>query len=70
MFSNIKADIARLDSGKISLRTLVRGLLSQGFQAILVYRFFRWLWVKGIPAQLPDNTVVHSPICAINLKEK
>jgi serine O-acetyltransferase len=51
MFSRIKADIARLYSGRISLRTLVRGLLSQGFHAILVYRFFHWFWVKGIPAQ-------------------
>ncbi len=33
------------------MRTLVRGLLSQGFQAILVYRFFSCLDKKGIPAQ-------------------
>lgn len=51
MFENIKADIARHGDGKISLRVLVRGLLSQGFQAILVYRFFHWLQQKGIPGQ-------------------
>jgi serine O-acetyltransferase len=51
VFENIKADIARLGDGEISLRVLVRGLLSQGFQAILVYRFFHWLKQKGIPGQ-------------------
>jgi serine O-acetyltransferase len=30
---------------------LIRGLLSQGFQAILVYRFFRWFYVRRIPTQ-------------------
>ncbi len=33
------------------MRTLVRGLLSQGFQAILVYRFFSCLDKKGVSAQ-------------------
>lgn len=51
MFPNIKADIARLGGGKPSARALVRGLMSQGFQAILVYRFFHWMFVKDIPAQ-------------------
>ena len=52
MFLNIKADLARLStSGKPSLRTLISGLLSQGFQAILVYRFFNWLHRKGLPGQ-------------------
>jgi serine O-acetyltransferase len=52
MFEMIKGDLKRLDStGKASLRSLVAGLLSQGFQAILVYRFFHWLQEKGISGQ-------------------
>jgi len=52
MFDYIKVDISRLGTiGNPSLRTLVAGLLSQGFQAILVYRFFNWCHRKGIPAQ-------------------
>ncbi len=52
MFDNIKADIQRLGpTGRFSLRIFVAGLLSQGFQAILVYRFFNWLHRKGIPSQ-------------------
>ena len=52
MFENIKADLGRLSpSGKPSTRTLIAGLLSQGFQAILVYRFFNWLHRKGLPGQ-------------------
>jgi len=49
---NIIADIGRLNtSGKFSFRSLIAGLLSQGFQAILVYRFLlrpQNLWVKGL----------------------
>jgi serine O-acetyltransferase len=52
MFDNLKADLARLDSSSnSSLRTLVAGLLSQGFQAIMVYRFFNWSYRHGIPMQ-------------------
>jgi serine O-acetyltransferase len=51
MFDNISADIRRLNDGALSFRGLLRGLLSQGFQAILVYRFFRWLKVNKIPSQ-------------------
>ena len=51
MFENIKEDLKTLGGGTYGLRTLVRGLLSQGFQAILVYRFFNWLLRKRIPAQ-------------------
>ncbi len=51
MFENISADFKRFSKGKFSTRALVRGLLSQGFQAILVYRFFHWLREKNIPAQ-------------------
>jgi serine O-acetyltransferase len=52
MYDNLKADISRLSSsGKASLRALTAGLLSQGFQAILVYRFFHWLDCRRIPSQ-------------------
>ena len=49
MFDLLRADLARLDDGgQASMRVFVRGLLAQGFQAILVYRFFNWLDRKGI----------------------
>ncbi len=52
MFELIRKDLARLDpDGNASARTLVAGLLSQGFQAILVYRFFHWLQQKGWSGQ-------------------
>lgn len=52
MFEVITSDLKRLSSsGKTSLRTLVAGLLSQGFQAILVYRTFNWLHQRGISGQ-------------------
>lgn len=54
MFENIRTDLARFreETGTSSpLRILLRGSLSQGFQAILVYRFFRWFHVRGIPTQ-------------------
>jgi hypothetical protein len=40
----VQADVARFREEDISLRTLVRGLLSQGFQALFVYRIFRWCY--------------------------
>lgn len=46
----IRADLARFqESG--GPRNVIRGLVSQGFLAILVYRFFRWLHERGIPTQ-------------------
>jgi len=52
MFENVKSDLRRLGAGgAVTLRILVAGLLSQGFQAILVYRLFYWLYRKGIPGQ-------------------
>ena len=54
MFENIRADLARLsdenDQAGI-VRLMLRGLLSQGFHAILVYRIFHWFHAHGIPAQ-------------------
>jgi len=40
-----------LGSGQFTPRSIVRGLLSQGFQAVLVYRFFNWLHRHRVPAQ-------------------
>jgi serine O-acetyltransferase len=51
MFDLIKGDLKRLDPAGATPRTLVAGLLSQGFQAILVYRFFHWLQGKGLSGQ-------------------
>lgn len=54
MFDNIKADLNRfkdVSSNTSLLRVLARGLISQGFQAILVYRFFRWFHLHEIPTQ-------------------
>lgn len=52
MFELIKADIHRLSpEGRINLRSFFRGLLSQGFQAVAVYRFFSWMRKKRIPSQ-------------------
>src|SRR5689334_14116963 len=47
----VEADIRRLREENSSPRVLIRGLLSQGFQALLVYRVFRWLHERGIPTQ-------------------
>jgi len=51
MFENISSDLRRLSERQCSFRTLIRGLLAQGFQSIIVYRLFRWLKTKKIPAQ-------------------
>ena len=54
MFEMIKADLARFteeSDGGYGFRILVRGLLSQGLQAILVYRFFRWCSLRHVPTQ-------------------
>jgi serine O-acetyltransferase len=50
-WSTVRADIQRLREEDGSLRTLIRGLLSQGFQALFIYRFFHWLHERQIPAQ-------------------
>lgn len=51
MFDYIKTDLHRFFNEDGGLRGMVRGILSQGFQALLVYRFFRWFHVHGIPTQ-------------------
>lgn len=53
MFQKISEDLRQLapGDGRISFRTFIRGLISQGFQAILVYRFFNYLKKHHIPGQ-------------------
>jgi len=45
------ADISRFTEEERSARALMSGLLSQGFQAIFVYRVFRWCLERNIPTQ-------------------
>jgi serine O-acetyltransferase len=47
----VLADVARFREEAPGFRPLVRGLLSQGFQALLVYRLFRWFYERHIPTQ-------------------
>jgi serine O-acetyltransferase len=53
VFDLIQSDIKRYktSSENASLRAFIAGLLSPGFQAVIVYRFFSWCRCKGIPAQ-------------------
>jgi len=54
MLNYIRSDVKRFTSdntNQISLRIFFRCILSQGFQAIIVYRVFNWLYKKGIPTQ-------------------
>jgi serine O-acetyltransferase len=52
MFPNISGDIARFaESEPPTLRSFIRALLSPGFHAIIVYRFFRFLYRHKIPSQ-------------------
>ena len=50
-WSTVRADIARFREEGSGLRPVVRGLLSQGFQALFVYRVFRWCYEHHIPTQ-------------------
>lgn len=50
-WATVQADISRFREEDDSLRALIRGLLSQGFQALFVYRVFRWFHERGIPTQ-------------------
>jgi len=51
LWRTLQADIARLREAEPGVRALVRGLLSQGFHALLVYRIFRWCYERHIPTQ-------------------
>ena len=50
-WSTVQADFHRFREEGDSLRVMVRGLLSQGFLALIVYRIFRWFYERRIPAQ-------------------
>jgi serine O-acetyltransferase len=50
-WSTVRADIARFREEDDSTRAVVRGLLSQGFQALFVYRIFHWFHEHHIPTQ-------------------
>ena len=50
-WSTVKTDVCRFREDDDSVRVLVRGLLSQGFQALFVYRVFRWFYERRIPTQ-------------------
>lgn len=47
----VVADLARLREEDPSRGAFIRGILSQGFQALLVYRIFRWFRERNIPTQ-------------------
>ena len=50
-WSVVRADLSRFHEEGPGLRPVVRGLLSQGFQALFVYRIFRWFYERRIPTQ-------------------
>jgi serine O-acetyltransferase len=50
-WSTVVADVHRFRQEDDSFRALVRGLLSQGFQALIVYRIFRWFYERRVPTQ-------------------
>lgn len=47
----LKADLLRFAEEDVGVRGIIRGLLSQGFQAIVVYRVFRWCYERRLPTQ-------------------
>jgi serine O-acetyltransferase len=47
----VRADIARFREEGPGLRPVIRGILSQGFQALFIYRVFRWCHERRIPTQ-------------------
>jgi serine O-acetyltransferase len=51
LWRSLQADVARFREEGDEVRILVRGLLSQGFHAILVYRIFHWFHEHNIPTQ-------------------
>jgi serine O-acetyltransferase len=50
-WQTVRADIGRFREEDDCIRVLVRGLLSQGFQALFVYRIFRWFYERRVPTQ-------------------
>jgi len=50
-WSTVAADVRRFGEEGQGVRGIVRGLLGQGFWAIVVYRIFRWFYERNIPTQ-------------------
>lgn len=50
-WSTVLADVERLQESDSGARVLLRGLLSQGFLALVTYRIFRWFYERHIPTQ-------------------
>ena len=50
-WATVRADIARFREEGPGKQILIRGLVSQGFLALLTYRVFRWCYERGIPTQ-------------------
>ena len=50
-WSVLRGDIARFQEEGQGLRVVIRGMLSQGFLAVLGYRIFRWFHERNIPTQ-------------------
>src|ERR1051326_9168356 len=50
-WSTVRSDVNRFREEEDGLRAVVRGLLSQGFLALFVYRMFRWFHERRIPTQ-------------------
>ena len=51
LWRTVQADVARLRDEDPGVRPLIRGMLSQGFHALLVYRVLRWCYERCIPTQ-------------------
>ena len=50
-WATVRADVRRFGEGESGLRPIMRGVLSQGFQALFVYRIFHWCYERRIPTQ-------------------
>lgn len=53
MFEFLSADLRRFEENEFqsSIRARIAGVLSPGFQAIALYRFFNWCHRRGVPTQ-------------------
>ena len=50
-WATVYADLEQIRREGRGLQTLIRGLVSQGFIALLTYRIFRWCFERRIPTQ-------------------
>jgi serine O-acetyltransferase len=51
LWLTVRGDLDRFREEDHNVRTFIRGVLSQGFQALFVYRIFRWFYERRIPTQ-------------------